>query len=220
MTQPSPTRVMPLLQVAHIVHGCRTLGPGSRTVLWVRGCSRRCTGCIAAPILDDGPVLAITPEELVARIQDTEDEGITISGGEPFEQAEALAPIARALRSAGRSVMIYSGHVYADLVGSQAPAVAALLEEADLLVDGPFDQTRQADLLWRGSSNQRIHVLSHRYQCLAGDLDGPGVGVEIRLDDQGRLLWAGVPPVGFVSSLRRTAEVRGLVLSASGGVWA
>ena len=87
-------------------------------------------------------------------------------------------------------------------------------------MDGPFETTRESDLLWRGSSNQQIHFLSSRYQGTAMPSEQPGVGVELRLDAEGRLFWAGVPPAGFVASLRHAADERGVILSANGGVWA
>jgi len=208
------------IRIAHMLHGCRTLGPGSRTVVWVRGCSRHCPGCIATPILDNGPALVLRPEELVARVLETEDQGVTFSGGEPFEQAAAISQTARYLRKAGRSVMVYSGYTLKELEANSNPWTKALLDQTDVLVDGPFDLSRQADLLWRGSSNQRIHVLTPRYRDLLAAGELPGAGVEVRMDADGRLFWAGVPPVGFVSSLRQAGEDRGIELSANGGVWA
>lgn len=207
------------LRIAHLVHGCRTLGPGSRTVVWVRGCSRRCPGCIASPILEDGPALVLKAAELVVRVLRSEDEGVTFSGGEPLEQAQAVAEVAAALQAAGRSVMVYTGHDLAELRAEPRPAVAALLSVTDILVDGPFEIAHQGDYLWRGSANQRIHLLSPRYR---GSLEldrQPGVGVEVRVDADGRVFWAGVPPEGFAASLRRAAAERGLILSDNGGVW-
>lgn len=207
------------LRVAHLLHGCRTLGPGSRSVVWVRGCSRRCPGCIASPILDDGPALVLEATELVDRVLATEDEGVTFSGGEPFEQAQAVAEVATALHAAGRSVMVYTGHTLAQLRADPRPAVAALLGVTDILVDGPFEIAHQGDHLWRGSANQRIHLLSSRYRGTVDPDEQTGVGVEVRVDADGRLFWAGVPPAGFVASLRRAAAERGVILSDNGGVW-
>lgn len=150
----------------------------------------------------------------------TPDEGVTFSGGEPFEQAAALAPVARALQVAGRSVMVYTGHTVAELRTHPDPDVVKLLAASDILVDGTFEQSQQADLLWRGSANQQVHLLTPRYQHLASELSRPGLGVEVRVDGEDRLFWAGVPPVGFVASLRRAAENRGIILASNGDVWA
>lgn len=212
---------VPPLRIAHILHGCRTLGPGLRTVVWVRGCARRCPGCIATPILDDGPSLVLDPEMTVSRIlKQPDEEGVTFSGGEPFEQAESLAIVAAPLREAGRSVMVYSGFTLDELRSSPHPGVQSLLASTDILVDGPFVRERHGDLLWRGSANQRIHLLTPRYQHLAPHLDDPGVGVELRLDTGSHLFWAGVPAPDFTGSLRRAATSRGILLTGHEGVWA
>lgn len=209
-----------VVRVAHMLHGCRTLGPGARTVVWVRGCARRCPGCIASPILDPGPALELEPAELVARVLESGDEGVTFSGGEPLEQAGPLAAVAQLLRSEGRSVMVYTGFVLEELREAADLDVQRLLALTDILIDGAFEHARQADLLWRGSSNQRVHLLSRRHEELADQLDEPGAGVEVRLDRANNLFWAGVPTQGFVSQLRRAAEERGIEFTGHEGIWA
>ena len=211
----------PALRVAHMLHGCTTLGPGRRTVLWVRGCARRCPGCIATPILGDGPALLLDPAAAAARIlASREDEGATFSGGEPFEQAEALAEVASRLQARGRTVMVYTGFALEELQASTSPGFGALLAATDILVDGPFVREQQRDLLWRGSANQRVHLLTRRYAHLAPHLDAPGVGVELRVDRESNLFWAGVPSPDFPSRLRRAVADRGILLTGQEGVWA
>lgn len=208
------------LRIAHMLHGCRTLGPGARTVVWVRGCGRRCVGCIATPILDDGPSLELSPDELVARVLKASDGGVTFSGGEPLEQATVVAVAAETLQAAGRNVMVYTGFQLDELRRDNDPQVHRLLAATDILVDGPFEADRQADLLWRGSANQRIHLLSERFRELADRMDEAGAGVEVRLDSDSNLFWAGVPTRQFVGQLRRAAEEQGIVLTGHGGIWA
>jgi anaerobic ribonucleoside-triphosphate reductase activating protein len=84
--------------------------------------------------------------------------GITLTGGEPFEQAAALVPLARMVRAKGLSIWAYSGYLFEELrAGIPGAAAAELLDEVNVLVDGKFEQELQTlDLLWRGSSNQRI----------------------------------------------------------------
>lgn len=212
---------MTSLRVAHLLHGCTTLGPGRRTVLWVRGCARRCPGCIATPILDDGPSLELDTDDAVARVLGSSGEdGATFSGGEPFEQAEALAAVAVRLQDSGRSVMVYTGFTLQELRSSTRPGVDALLGATDILVDGPFLREQQRDLLWRGSANQRVHLLTPRYAHLAPHLDAPGVGVELRLDRESNLFWAGVPSPEFPARLRQAGADRGILLTGHEGVWA
>lgn len=83
--------------------------------------------------------------------------GLTISGGEPFEQAAACAELAKRARNKGLNVWVYSGYLYEDLADRDDPDTKALLKYADVLVDGPYvESLRSLDLPWRGSENQRM----------------------------------------------------------------
>jgi anaerobic ribonucleoside-triphosphate reductase activating protein len=91
-------------------------------------------------------------------------EGITLLGGEPIAHADAAASLARAVRSRGLSVMVFSGYTLEEIQARPEPASHDLLAFTDILVDGPY----RADLpdtrrRWIGSTNQRIHFLTSRY---------------------------------------------------------
>ena len=105
------------------------------------------------------------PKRLADHILSIPDiEGLSVSGGEPFEQAPAVARLCRAVRGGGLSVLVFTGWTYEFIRCSPSTAVKELLSQVDILVDGPFVQ-RLADsrLLWRGSSNQCIRFLTPRY---------------------------------------------------------
>ena len=94
-------------------------------------------------------------------------EGVTVMGGEPFAQAEAVADLLRRVRAAGLSTMVFSGYTLAELRAGE-PAWAALLAATDLLVDGRYDAAqRVTDRRWIGSANQQVHFLTERYGFLA-----------------------------------------------------
>lgn len=209
------------LHVAHMLSSCRVLGPGNRGVLWVRGCQRRCRGCIAEPILDAPTGAGIPVEEMAERILSWPQlDGVTFSGGEPFEQAEALALLCQLLRRRRElSIMSYSGFTLAELHSHADPAVRRLLAQLDILVDGPFVQGRQANLLWRGSTNQQIHLLTPRHDDLAGRLQAPGAGLELHISRSMGLFWAGVPEPGFHERLSAGLADRGISLLTREGVW-
>lgn len=212
----------PPLFLAHALSSCRVLGPGNRGVLWVRGCSRRCRGCIATPILDAAAVSdGTTISALAARILSWPNiDGLTLSGGEPFEQAAALFALCSQLRAQqDLSLMCYSGFTLVELRASADAATRGLLGLLDILVDGPFVQEEQADLLWRGSSNQRIHLLSDRHRDLAASLEAPGAGVEVHVRPDASVFWAGVPPPGFERRLSEGLKRRGILLQHREGFW-
>jgi len=143
-------------------------GPGLRGILWVQGCSLLCTRvCLNPHLLDPTKGFAVDADAAarsVLRIlaQYAEAEGVTILGGEPFDQAAALAAMLEPIRAAGYSTMVYSGHTHEDLL--RRDDAAALLAVSDILVDGPFiEALYDPALIWRGSSNQRVIPLTARY---------------------------------------------------------
>ncbi|GLW28500.1 4Fe-4S single cluster domain-containing protein [Actinoplanes regularis] len=138
-------------------------GPGLRTAIWVQGCSIRCPGCFNPHLFTTRGGVPTRPADLIARILAAGTEGVTLLGGEPFDQAEGLAEVAAGVRAAGRSVMTFTGYEYDDLRARADEHVTALLTATDLLVAGPFRQ----DLLdharpWVGSTNQRFLQLTDR----------------------------------------------------------
>jgi anaerobic ribonucleoside-triphosphate reductase activating protein len=134
-------------------------GPGIRFAIFTQGCSHACTGCHnpAAQPFEGGTMT--TAAELWKRIEDNPLlSGITLTGGEPFEQADALVELASRTHEKGLTVWAYSGFLYEDLLaGAPNSAAPLLLEQVDVLVDGLFvEELRSLDLPWRGSSNQRL----------------------------------------------------------------
>jgi len=134
-------------------------GPGIRFSIFVQGCSHRCPGCHNPDAQSFTGGTESTIEELWERIQANRLlKGITLTGGEPFEQAEGLIELACRARNNGLNVWAYSGYLYEQLLaGVPNSAAPLLLEQVDVLVDGPFiEGLKSLDLRWRGSANQRI----------------------------------------------------------------
>ena len=84
-------------------------------------------------------------------------KGVTFSGGEPFSQPEPLTELAKLVHGLGKDVVIFTGWTYEQLREKQDPAIDGLLEQCDLLIDGPFVlEQRNLELRFRGSENQRL----------------------------------------------------------------
>lgn len=157
-----------MLRVATVVDSTEAEGPGHRLALWVQGCTIRCPGCCNPEmfVADGGTVQSV--DDVVARVARVPGiEGISILGGEPFEQAEAVAEVARRTHALGLNVMVYSGYTLGELRDQAVtrPAIDALLAEIDLLVDGRYDRDRPEPApplgrRWLGSTNQTMHFLS------------------------------------------------------------
>ena len=144
------------LRVAGVIEESIVDGPGIRFVLFLQGCRLRCPGCQNPQTWDFDEGTLVPSDEVLARIKENPlVHGVTFSGGEPFEQAEALLPLAKELKAQGYHLMAFSGFTLEQLV--QKPECRALLEQLDLLVDGPFIEAQKSlDLRFRGSRNQRI----------------------------------------------------------------
>lgn len=175
----------------------RVLGPFLRFALWVQGCPFRCPGCMtpASQPLIGGAAFPIAA--LVDEILATPDiEGLTLSGGEPFAQAAELHRLVRRVRARrDLGVIVYSGYQLATLrrMARNDQAVAGLLAQTDLLIDGPYVQARDDGAPLRGSTNQRVLPLTARYQ---GSLDCYAArqprGVELHVESDGLML-VGIP---------------------------
>ena len=134
-------------------------GPGVRFTVFTQGCPHACPGCHNPETWDAEGGFPIETEDLVSLIRSTKYlDGVTLSGGDPLLQAAACAEIVRAVREEGLSVWMYTGYTYEQIRDGVAgnDAIRAL-REIDVLVDGRFIQSRRdASVLWRGSSNQRL----------------------------------------------------------------
>jgi anaerobic ribonucleoside-triphosphate reductase activating protein len=138
-------------------------GPGVRFVVFAQGCPHRCPGCHNPETWDaDGgeewPVREILRAVKKKQKQQTRFlKGITLSGGEPFCQAESCALLAKGAKKLGLDVVTYTGYTYEQLVERRDPGTDALLRETDILVDGLFIAAlKDVSLRFRGSGNQRL----------------------------------------------------------------
>lgn len=168
----------------------RANGPGWRSVIWFQGCTLGCPGCFNPDTHPTIPREQVTPEALVARcrvVQGT--EGVTISGGEPLQQAPELLDFLRQLRAqTGLSVVLFSGYSRAEI--DSQPLGPTVLICADVLIAGRYDRTQSCADGLCASRNQETHFLTSRYG--PGDI-GPPMTEAILLPD-GRVVTTGFPP--------------------------
>ena len=192
------------------------LGPGVRAVIWVRGCPLHCEGCVAPQDLPFTGGERWSVDDLAAWLNElpTDVSGLTLSGGEPMAQAAGLSALIERVR-AGRdwSVLSYSGYTLEHLRRHGDAAQHRLLEQLDILIDGPYMRHRHGDLLWRGSANQRVHFLTARHVPPADDRSA---GIELHVNDDG-VSWVGVPPVpDFRTGFETAMRDQGIRLSMTG----
>lgn len=196
----------PTLSVAQIVPCTQAEGPGRRFALWFQGCPLRCPGCCNPEMLpfEGGTIRAVA--EVLAEVEAVCDrqriEGITLLGGEPLAHAAGAAALARDTRALGLSVMVFTGYTLDEARALPDPAVAVLLANTDILVDGPYirelPDTRRR---WIGSTNQCIHFLTDRYRADDACWRQPNT-LEVRLRD-GELTVNGFPAKRAVGLWKR-----------------
>lgn len=172
-------------------------GPGLRYAFWVQGCTLRCTtDCLNPGYLDTAPKVILPVRQVADYILQLQAkyqiEGVTFLGGEPFDQAEALEMLGQLAQAAGLSVVTYSGYTLEKLQRADNPAWQALLAVTDLLIDGPFlPHLRSDKLRWRGSSNQRLHYLTARYQAQVVEANPTLKGFNLLLRPDGTVKLSG-----------------------------
>lgn len=142
-----------------IYHNSVVDGPGRRSVVSVSGCSLRCKGCSVPQThnRDNGQLIPISSivDEVITRRE--EHDGVTILGGEPFDQPESVAELVSRLKDQRLHVTIYSGFTMEQLIQRKLPAIEYILTHIDLLIDGPFiSEMREGAGEYRGSRNQRL----------------------------------------------------------------
>jgi len=144
-------------------------------------------------------------------------DGITLSGGEPMLQAAALIDLIDRVRlHADLGVMCYTGYTYDHLLKFGDAAQRDLLARLDILIDGPYIESRHADRLWRGSDNQRILCLTPRYVAIVAqrlEMDDRAAGMEMFANAAGAIGYVGVPShPGFHDSFNRKLKEFGVVV--------
>jgi anaerobic ribonucleoside-triphosphate reductase activating protein len=185
-----------------------TLGPGRRIGIWFQGCSIACEGCISA---DTWPAKRgrTTVEAVITAIEPWlgEADGLTVSGGEPFDQTDALLGLLGAVQARRQmDVLVFSGYP----VEMLHEKLKRLTGKIDALISDPYDINAPQTLPLRGSDNQRLHLLTDlgrerfsRYQFAEGEA---GPVLDIMFEGDGTAWIAGIPRK---DDLRRFTESLG-----------
>jgi len=142
--------------VISIVDDTMVDGPGFRTSIYCAGCPNACPGCHNPQTWDIHRGTMMTTEEIMAHIEADPFADVTFSGGDPMFQAEGFAELAETIKArTQKTIWCYTGYLYENLLHNDQQL--RLLQSIDVLVDGPFKQDlKDPDLLFRGSSNQRL----------------------------------------------------------------
>lgn len=195
------------------------LGPGRRIGLWLQGCALACPGCVSRNTWTFAEDQSLPLSVLLSwcqQVAPTGLEGVTISGGEPFAQPEALLALLEALHGwrvvSGLTfdLLCYSGLPWQRLQQDFTPILALL----DAIIPEPFQAHRPTCLIWRGSANQPLIPLSP----LGRERYAPYQSLEVErrpfqvVVDEERIWGIGIPGPGDLARLEQQCAERGVQL--------
>jgi anaerobic ribonucleoside-triphosphate reductase activating protein len=195
------------IALSRVHYPVRTLGPGLRLGIWFQGCSIRCAGCISLDTWAQKPPEA-TVDSVLAGISSWlgHADGVTISGGEPFDQADALYELLSRLRSPDKDILVFSGYAVEELDLSR---FAGLI---DTLIADPFVIDQPQTLALRGSDNQRLVCLTALGRARMGRFERAASGKDRTLDlmfSGDEVYLAGIPGRGDLARLRQILADQG-----------
>jgi anaerobic ribonucleoside-triphosphate reductase activating protein len=202
------------------------LGPGRRIGLWVQGCTIGCRGCVSQDTWPSDATKTIAVRDLLAwckRVAGDELDGVTISGGEPFQQPLGLRALLDGLHAWRRTakldfdVLCYSGYPLSTLRRKHAKLLALL----DAVIPEPYVDRLPQGHVWRGSSNQPLVPLSERGRAryaahveAGSDLANEAGGKRMQAAVEGGRIWMiGIPGRGDMAQVEALCASRGLALS-------
>ncbi len=184
------------------------LGPGERVGLWLTGCALNCPGCMSPHFFVRRPEHRLPVAALMEKLRPglLECDGLTVSGGEPFEQPEALRCLLQGLAGEfpQKDVLVYSGYTIEEIW--RDPHKREVLRWIDMLMDGRFEVNTSHEKIWRGSDNQRLLLLSERAQKYAvfSEAKSPDRPLlQVQWLGEGRVSLIGVPARGVTAGLQR-----------------
>jgi anaerobic ribonucleoside-triphosphate reductase activating protein len=217
-TTSAASSVSLLLAKAH--YPVTALGPGTRAGLWTQGCTIGCPGCLSRDTWDADPRTVVPVRAVLGWLDSLPGpvDGVTISGGEPFQQPDALAALLHGIdewRGRGDAevdVLVYSGYAYSRL--TRSARTREILSWCDAVVTGPYVERLGDGGPLMGSANQRLVPLTdlgHRRYADVAATDDSRIQVSIDAGPGGRrVYYIGIPRRGDMDRLNSTLERAGV----------
>ncbi len=190
-----------------------TLGHGTRVGIWFQGCTLACPGCLSRDTWDADLGTSLPLADLLSWIANLDGviDGVTISGGEPFQQPAALAALLESLdawrggRERAVDLLAYSGFPLATLRRRHA----SVLDRLDAVIPEPFHLAEPSAHAWLGSANQRIVPMSALGRSRYKGAPPPPRGMQVHVDGT-RIWYVGVPRTGDIERIDAALRNRGI----------
>lgn len=193
MTSVQNVSRMTKINIGFIWYPVTTLGYGKRIGVWFQGCSKRCENCISPEfqLLNGGTTYAV--EEIVNSICDKQEiDGLTISGGEPFDQPEGLLKLIMTYKEKfNDDILIFTGYALDELHEKKSFVIEEILRNIAVLIDGRYMDDKNNGIGLRGSTNQKINVWKYNERYSNADKSNRKIQCVLMND---RLRIIGIPP--------------------------
>lgn len=174
-----------MINVNRIIPETRSEGPGVRLCIWFQGCSHHCEACYAEDTWSFSENRLLSINEIFGMVEHSKAdlEGVTVLGGEPFDQGRELLLFLQEAKRRKLSAVVFTGYTI-DELKKKDKINNEILTLIDVLIDGPYlKELRCFDVPLVGSSNQRIHFLTNRYSMS----DFSGNKIELRVSKKGTI---------------------------------
>lgn len=151
-----------VINIHSLIRNSRVNGPGERFVIWTQGCRKGCKNCYNPETWSHYKNNLILVETLIGEIKNSGCSGVTISGGDPFEQPEELFYLLREIKQLDLrdGVIVFTGYTIEEIRGSEK--LLKSLDYIDVLIDGLYIEEKRITNGLAGSSNQVFHYLSDK----------------------------------------------------------
>ena len=205
----------PFMRLSRLHWPVTVLGHGKRAGIWFQGCTLECEGCCSKDTWDSSEEKTVPVASVLAwlkKIPLNDLDGVTISGGEPFQQQDALRLLVQEVREyigEQRDIIIYSGFAWKKI----QRAFSHILSDVDVVISEPYDANGEAKYL-RGSDNQQLHLLSPLAESRYNNSPETGPSMQVHFD--GKSLWMiGIPKPGELENIKDKLQKKGLQLEGA-----
>ncbi len=149
------------LRMNHITENSHIYGFEPTFTIWTQGCSIRCKNCWNKFTWDPKKGYDIEVDDLIEKFLESGNNCITILGGEPLDQEEAVLELITKIKKLEKGVILYTGREKYQI---SEKAMEVISKTVDILISGPYvDELRTTSHQMIGSTNQKIENLTDRY---------------------------------------------------------
>ncbi len=189
------------------------LGRGKRIGIWVQGCTLECKGCISTPLQNTKEGKYIEIEYLINEISKVKEHfsGISITGGEPFQQYQQLITFCAYIKQyTDLEIYVFTGYYLNDLYNLFPDKLFA--KYIDYLTDGRYEQDKHDDRNVRGSTNQSLYSFENE-KAVKQEEYFMSNEVGLKIDEDNQVFLSGIPKKGELDELSKSLKAVGFDLN-------